>query len=236
MKKLSAEELANKDGRESSEAYVCVDGTVYNVSESKKWTGGVHMRRHNAGSDLTNELKAAPHGKEVLERFEVVGTCECESKPEYTGARASVESFLERFPFFRRHPHPAVVHFPVGLGAVAPVFLIIGILLDSPATQWAAFCCVAGVLVTMPAVLASGYFAWWINYECVDSSILKKKRVLGWTAFAINIGLVGARVLVTEPLQITKGYGLVYVIGVFVLGAILSYVGFLGGKLTFPYE
>ncbi len=78
MKSYNAEELAQSNGQEGKSALVAVEGRVYDVSASKRWVHGEHMKRHRAGSDLTNDIKAAPHGLEVLERFESVGIFEKE--------------------------------------------------------------------------------------------------------------------------------------------------------------
>ena len=59
---------------------VAVEGKVYDVSASKRWVRGEHMKRHRAGTDLTNDIKAAPHGLEVLERVEAVGLYEQATK------------------------------------------------------------------------------------------------------------------------------------------------------------
>ncbi|GAB4438128.1 MAG: hypothetical protein OHK0040_09570 [bacterium] len=57
------------DGKEGRRAYVSYNGKVFDVTDSKLWKNGVHMMRHNAGSDLTEALKQAPHGLDVLSRF-----------------------------------------------------------------------------------------------------------------------------------------------------------------------
>jgi len=53
--------------------YIAHDGKVYDVSASKMWKTGLHMKRHQSGADLTEEIKGAPHGTEVLERVPQVG-------------------------------------------------------------------------------------------------------------------------------------------------------------------
>jgi len=70
---ISREQLAAFDGREGRKAYVAVSGKVYDVSASPRWQGGDHEGAHTAGADLTEELKAAPHVRAVVERFPVVG-------------------------------------------------------------------------------------------------------------------------------------------------------------------
>ena len=68
MKEISQEELAGYNGENGKPVYVACDGKVYDVTESKLWRKGNHMKRHNAGSDLTTDIQAAPHEKDVLER------------------------------------------------------------------------------------------------------------------------------------------------------------------------
>lgn len=46
---------------------------MYDVSESLLWDNGVHQGLHEAGGDLTLDMKDAPHGDEVLSKFPVVG-------------------------------------------------------------------------------------------------------------------------------------------------------------------
>jgi len=66
--------LAGFDGKEGRKALVAVDGKVYDVTGNRLWKEGQHMRKHLAGQDLTEELKAAPHGAEVMERVTAAGT------------------------------------------------------------------------------------------------------------------------------------------------------------------
>ncbi len=53
--------------------YIAVGDDIYDVSESLLWSRGTHMGQHLAGRDLTNELSAAPHDPEVLDKFRKVG-------------------------------------------------------------------------------------------------------------------------------------------------------------------
>ncbi len=72
MRAFTREELKQYDGR-SGIAYVAYAGKVYDVSPSFQWQKGVHQVSHHAGCDLTDVLKKAPHGADILEKFPVVG-------------------------------------------------------------------------------------------------------------------------------------------------------------------
>jgi predicted heme/steroid binding protein/uncharacterized membrane protein len=71
---FTPEDLALFDGREGRPALVGFRGTVVDLSGSKMWPAGAHVRRHAAGNDLTAALSQAPHGEEKLAAFPVVGT------------------------------------------------------------------------------------------------------------------------------------------------------------------
>ncbi|GFO56757.1 hypothetical protein GMSM_37640 [Geomonas sp. Red276] len=71
---LSAEELAFFDGKEGHPAYLAFEGKVYEATASRLWKGGLHMGRHQAGQDLTEALKGAPHGAEKVLALPAVGT------------------------------------------------------------------------------------------------------------------------------------------------------------------
>jgi len=69
---FTKQELSRYDGSNGI-AYVGYNGKVYDVSQSFLWKRGIHQVTHHAGCDLTEALKEAPHGPEMLERFPVVG-------------------------------------------------------------------------------------------------------------------------------------------------------------------
>ncbi len=66
------EELRKYDGSNGT-AYIAFDSKVYDVSESYHWKKGIHQVMHHAGCGLTEALKRAPHGADMLARFLVVG-------------------------------------------------------------------------------------------------------------------------------------------------------------------
>ena len=79
---MTKSELARHDGRDGRPAYIAVNDTIYDVTASPLWTGGDHQGSHQAGADLTEALKNAPHVRAVVERFPVVGRLEEEPPPK----------------------------------------------------------------------------------------------------------------------------------------------------------
>ncbi len=73
-RQITEDELKKCDGKEGRPAWVAFRGKVYDVSASQRWAGGMHMKRHQVGQDLTSEFAAAPHDEKVFQRFPVVGT------------------------------------------------------------------------------------------------------------------------------------------------------------------
>ncbi len=237
MKVYTSEKLAEANGKQGSPTLVAVDGKVYDVSSSKKWADGIHMKRHSAGANLSTEINSAPHGREVLERFQVVGTLDETLREAPAGIRGAIETWLNTHPFFRRHPHPAIVHVPVGLAAALPIFEIVGLAVQSARTEWAAFCCLLTVVLSIPAAIATGYFTWWINYEAKDFPTIRKKRHFAWASLILGILVVLVRwSVIVNPLNFHDVYVIGYLVGILALAAMIGFVGFLGGKLTFPYE
>lgn len=82
---MTRAELAGNDGRAGRPAYVAVSGKIYDVTASPLWRDGNHQDAHQAGHDLTEELKGAPHVRAVIERFPVVGHLEAEPPPKAAG-------------------------------------------------------------------------------------------------------------------------------------------------------
>ncbi|MBW1972580.1 MAG: hypothetical protein JRI44_07065 [Deltaproteobacteria bacterium] len=71
-KEITIDNLSNFDGLGGNLAYFVYKNKVYDVSDSPKWKDGRHFGRHTAGSDLTESLKDAPHGEEVLEKVKFI--------------------------------------------------------------------------------------------------------------------------------------------------------------------
>lgn len=80
--------LQKYNGKEGEKSFVSYKGKVYDVSESRLWKNGKHVNKHEAGMDLSEAMESAPHGAEVLERFEHVDTLEdLKSRKRQAGKR-----------------------------------------------------------------------------------------------------------------------------------------------------
>lgn len=71
----SKSQLALRNGQDRDEVWIAFEGKIYDVSHSRLWRKGKHYE-HWAGQDLTEELKDAPHTRQVFEKFEVIGLLE----------------------------------------------------------------------------------------------------------------------------------------------------------------
>jgi predicted heme/steroid binding protein len=87
---MTLTELASYDGRENRRAYIAVNGTIYDVTDSPRWENGLHPPDHLAGKDLTEELAKAPHVRTVVERFPIVGTLEDKAPQQTSGGNGSL--------------------------------------------------------------------------------------------------------------------------------------------------
>lgn len=83
---FTAEELKKYNGKDGMPVYVAADGIVYDMSKSKYWKTGSHMKMHDAGSDLSKDLhERAPQGihkgGKILEKLPKVGVLQGYGKP-----------------------------------------------------------------------------------------------------------------------------------------------------------
>lgn len=225
MKKKDLEQFNGKDGKL---AYIAYKGQIYDVSESEHWKNGVHMNNHKAGEDLTDSLSTAPHSEEVIERFEKVGILEDEIEYKHADKRKEILRDLYR----KYHPHPMLIHFPIGslfLGTVLQFFFLATN--DGSLENAAFYAFIFGTLFEFPAI-ASGIFSWWLNYDSVLISIFKKKLLFSIIHISMSCFIVAARFFVADISFQTNILSLVYNIFIFCNVPILVILGFYGGKIT----
>ena len=70
---LTLEQLKQYDGKNGNPAYIAVDGILYDVTNVRQWSNGMH-NGYSAGQDLTDAIKnVSPHGVSQLKGVPVVG-------------------------------------------------------------------------------------------------------------------------------------------------------------------
>ncbi len=234
MKEFSQEELARYNGENGQPVYIAHQGKVYDVSASKMWRGGQHMKRHNAGQDLTTDLQAAPHDGAVLERYPQIGTLKTEAVPE-VAMPAFLEALITRFPFLRRHPHPMTVHFPIVFMFSTAVFSLLYLITGGQAFETTAFHCLgAGVLFNIVGI-STGYYTWWLNYFAQPLRAVAIKQKLTTILLLVSIVAFVWR-LVDPAILRLGGVGVLYCLLVFSLIPLITVIGWFGASLTFPVE
>jgi predicted heme/steroid binding protein/uncharacterized membrane protein len=235
MKAIDSRELSEGNGQEGKPVYIAHQGKVFDVSESKLWKGGLHMKRHHAGKDLTTDIQGAPHGTEVLERYPQVAVLTKREAAERE-IPASLSRLLARFPMLRRHPHPMTIHFPIVFMFSTTLFTVLYLLTGVRSFELTAVHCLgAGILFT-PVAMATGYYTWWLNYlaKPVRSVSIKKKVAV----ILLGTELVAFlwRVAVPDILKAFSLAGLAYSLLIFSLLPLATVLGWFGAQLTFPIE
>ena len=235
MKLFEIEELEQMNGKDGKPCCIAYKNRVYDVSGSKLWATGVHMRIHPAGSDLTDHLPKAPHGPEVLKRYPQIGTVHIGAEPASEPKKVQTFALLERVPFLKRHPHPMVVHFPIALFVSASLFYILYLILGFESLETTTLhCLIAGVAFT-PLGIGTGYLTWMINYDARPIRAVRMKIVCSQLLLALSAGLLIWR-LIDPTVAHGTGSTLPYSILLIALTPLVSIIGWYGGQLTIPHE
>jgi len=78
---LNPAQLSSFTGKDGAPAYFAYGDTIYDATGSALWEKGRHMGKHQAGFDLTEMLKLAPHGEDRVRQLPVVGKLVGEGTP-----------------------------------------------------------------------------------------------------------------------------------------------------------
>ena len=236
MKDFTAEELAQFNGENGKPVYVAHAGKVYDVSGSKMWKTGTHMKRHRSGQDLTTDIQGAPHQPDVLERYPQVGVLKKAEEPADARIPAALEALLKHFPFLRRHPHPMTVHFPIVFMFSTTVFSLLYLVTGEKSFDTTAFHCLgAGVFFNLVGI-TTGFYTWWLNYLAKPLKPVKIKIPLTLAMLLTSIVLFVWRFSVPDILDALSGAGLLYILLVLSLSAMVTVIGWNGASMTFPVE
>ena len=234
MKEFDSAELEQFNGENGKPIYIAHGGKVYDVSESKLWRNGVHMKRHAAGRDLSTDIQAAPHEPDVLERFPQVGILKKDVvEQELPGA---LDWLLKKYPFLRRHPHPMTVHFPIVFAFSATVFTLLFVITGQPSFDTTAFHCLGGGILFTIVGIVTGLYTWWLNYMAKMLKPVKIKIPLTIAMLIVEIVLFVWRFSVPDVLYSLQGSGLIYLLLALSLSVMVTIVGWNGAAMTFPVE
>ena len=231
---FSREELKRFNGKDDSKVYIAYGGKVYDATSSRYWKAGTHMKRHPSGTDLTEELKAAPHGPEVFERLPCIGTLKPEPDPSDERIPAFLQRLLERVPMLRRHPHPMTVHFPLAFTLVIPVFHILYLLSGNKDYEFTAFCMLCLSLIATPVTILTGFYTWWLNYQARLFLNIRVKIVTSISLFIFLIIGFLCRVLHPEMVTTRGDIWTLYISLSFVYPVLVTILGWFGARMTFP--
>jgi predicted heme/steroid binding protein/uncharacterized membrane protein len=233
MKEIDLESLKEFNGKEGKPVYIAHQGKVYDVTHSKFWKTGMHMKRHSSGTDLTADIAAAPHGPEVLDRYPQVGSLKTKEEPDRSMPKW-LGGLLDRFPVFRRHPHPMVVHFPIVFSIAPSFFIILFLVTGYSPLETTALHCLGGGILFAPVAILTGYFTWWLNYQAKPMRPITIKIRFSSLLWGFLILAFIYRLLNPEILHSFSGGSILYLLLVFSLIPIVTVIGWFGASLTFP--
>ena len=235
MNEFELEALSEYDGKDGKPVYIVHQGKVFDVSQSKMWKGGLHMKRHHAGRDLTVDFGGAPHGTEVFERYPQVGIIKKVETPERVIPEI-VSRLLQRFPMLRRHPHPMTVHFPIVFMLSATMFNFLYLISGFESFETTALHCLgAGVLFT-PVAMGTGLYTWWLNYMAKPITPIKIKISVSVILFITSVIAFIWRLAVPDILHSFTGLSAIYFLLLLALTPLVIIIGWFGANLTFPIE
>lgn len=228
-KTVSEEELHANSGQDGKPAYVAYRGQVYDVSSSRLWRGGQHMRRHNAGNDLTADFSAAPHDESVLQRVPLVGSLPAREAP-VSEPPALIRWLLEKGP----RPHPLAVHFPVAYVAATAVLLLLYLATANDLFEAVAYYVLWLGVAISPVTILLGAMTWWYNYGHKLTRPFQVK--ISVSAVLLVLGAIALVLRTADPgiLVRQEPAGWAYLLLVVLMVLCVAVLGWVGDEITFP--
>jgi uncharacterized membrane protein len=147
-----------------------------------------------------------------------------------------LKRLLERFPELRRHPHPAISHFPIVFMLSASFFSFLYVVTGHKSFDDTAFYMLGAGLVTMIPAVVSGLFTHWLNFPGGIQRTVKLE--IGLSLAVMTIGGITFVWHWLSPQVLTNlgGSNLLYFILVLALAPLVTANGYFGGMVTFPLD
>jgi predicted heme/steroid binding protein/uncharacterized membrane protein len=224
-KQITEDELKRCDGQEGRPAWVAFRGKVYDVSASRLWSAGMHMKRHQVGRDLTADFAAAPHDESVFQRLPLVGKLVAAERKELPRI---VSLYLDL------HPHPVSVHFPIALTLVSAAFLILYLVTGIESLVDAAYYALLAGIIVSPVTMLTGVVSWWYNYGHKRQPTFNGKAGLSVALFVAGVVTVGLWAVNRDAFLERETVGWICFALVIVMSGLVLSLGKLGGTLVFP--
>jgi predicted heme/steroid binding protein/uncharacterized membrane protein len=223
QKSFTISELKEFDGMEGRPAYLAIEGKVYDVSTSRLWKEGKHVRRHFAGIDLTESLINAPHDEEKLTKFPIVG--------ELVFDESIKQKLMQQY---ARHIHPILVHFAIAYPLLVPLLSILHVFTGEVSFELASYYLLVLGFVAAPFAGLAGLYSWNSVYEMSMTKTFSQKIM--FTILFITVITICSVWRTMDPnILITKtNLSYIYLGLEMSLLPISSILGYYGGKLVYP--
>ncbi len=251
---MTKEQLKEFNGQNGKPAYIGYKGKVYDLSKSDFWPSGLHRGRFKAGEDLTDSIGMSPHGEKNVFRYEAIDILEDGTAANNQENNADTvvpnteemisdmdKKMMEKRAWYRKnHPHPKMIHFPIGMLAFAFFMQLFAIVLDMLGINSKMFTTagyissVTGTLFILPSV-ASGALSFYINYNGFANSTLKHK-IVGSAILLVTCAIaiiIGRGEIFSDMYNPVKS---IYTVFTLINMGIVTYIASNGGKLTWPED
>jgi predicted heme/steroid binding protein/uncharacterized membrane protein len=223
QRQLTRRELKEFNGKAGEPTYVAFKGKVYDLSGSRLWVDGTHLKRHFAGDDLSEHIINAPHGQEVLRGFPVIGEL-----TEETLFKHGLAKMIEKL-----HPHPIMVHFAMAYAIVISLLCLLYILTQQRCFEAASYYLLALGAITTPGAGISGFFTWKITYEGRMTLTFFRKIVLTVILFIVITLCFVIRTMAPDVLLMKDTLSYIYLALVVSLVPVTVMLGYYGGKIVY---
>ena len=156
--------------------------------------------------------------------------------PDYPELPPALARLLDRFPQFRRWPHPMLAHFPIVFLLSATSFSLLFRFTGNRAFDDTAFYCLGCGLLTLPPTMATGLLTNRVNFAGGADQAVRLEKALSYAEMFITAAAFVWRWLNPLVLADLSGVNLIYFFLVLSLTPLVTASGYVGGMLTYPLE